>query len=159
MLARGGVGQRLCHLAAHKRPSEEEAGEEDGLCGGRDVEQVEAVAAAERELERAPGGADRRLHVADAGVVGDARDGAQRFAVLSDGRFVFAVGADGRRGFREDSLERSLVVDEQVAGAGADEDLDARAPPKRGKVPQVARRAGGIGGGAQIEAVVREALA
>ena len=65
VLACGGVGQRLCDLAAHKRTGEEEAGEQHGLCGGRDVEQVEAVAVAERELERAPGATHRGAHIAN----------------------------------------------------------------------------------------------
>ena len=148
VLARGRVGQRLCHLAAHKRAGEEEAGQQHGLCGCRDVEEVEAVAAAERELERAPGGADCRLHIANPRVVRDAGDADERVAVGEDGGLVFAVGADGCGGLREDALERSLIVDEQVAGAGADEDLDAGAPAEGGEIGQVARRAGGVGGGA-----------
>ena len=81
-------------------------------------------------------------------MIRDARDGAERFAVGEDGGFVFAVGADGCGGLCEDALERSLVVHQQVAGAGADEDLDAWAPAEGGEIGQVAGRAGGIGGGA-----------
>ena len=51
--------------------------------------------------------------------------GAQASLVGSDGRFVFAMGADGDFGFSEDSLEGFLFVDEQIPGARSDEDLDA----------------------------------
>ena len=45
--------------------------------------------------------------------------------VGADGGFVFAVGRDRQRRLGEDAFQGCLVVDEQVAGAGADEDLDA----------------------------------
>ena len=72
--------------------------------------------------------------------------------VGADGRFVFAVGGDRQRRLGEDAFERRLLVDEQVAGAGADEDLDAgRAVGRLQLVEVVARRA-------DVEAVVDERL-
>ena len=63
------------------------------------------------------------------------------------------MGGDRQRRLGEDSLQRVLLVDEQIARAGADEDLDsgrAVGLPQLGDV--VARRA-------DVEAVVDERLA
>ena len=63
--------------------------------------------------------------VADAGVVGHVVRAGEAGRVRANGGFVFAVGGDRQRRLGEDAFQGGLLVDQQVAGAGADEDLDA----------------------------------
>ncbi len=54
----------------------------------------------------------------------------------------------GKRGFREDAFQRFLIIDQQIARAGADEDLDARRALSRLQLAEIVRR------GADVEAVI-----
>ena len=62
------------------------------------------------------------------------------------------MGGDRQRRFGEDAFQRVLLVDEQVAGAGADEDLDA------GRAMGAAQLGDVVGRRADVEAVVDERL-
>ena len=100
-------------------------GQQLRLRAGGDVQHVEAVLVPVGQIDRPAGGDEGGLVVADAGMVGHVVRAGEAGGVGADGRFVFAVGGDRQRGLGEDPLQRSLLVDQQVAGAGADEDLDA----------------------------------
>jgi hypothetical protein len=77
------------------------------------------------ELDRAARGDHGGGMIADFGVIGDIRGAGILRCIGADGGFVFAVGTNGERGLREDRFEGRLFIDEQIACAGTDENLDA----------------------------------
>jgi hypothetical protein len=52
----------------------------------------------------------------------------QSLAVGPHGRLILAVRADRQRRLGKDGFQRRLLIDEQIARAGADENLDPRRP-------------------------------
>ena len=92
----------------------------------RNVQHVEAMLVSMGEIDRAARGDQRGGVVADARVIGDVVRAGEAGRIRADRRFIFAVGRDRQRRLGEDPFERRLFVDEQIAGAGADEDLDPR---------------------------------
>ena len=93
---------------------------------GRNVQHMKAVLVPKRQIDRPPRGDERRRVVANPRVVGDVVRAGESRRVGAHGRFVFAVGSDRQRRLGEDSFQRRLLVDEQIARAGADENLDPR---------------------------------
>jgi hypothetical protein len=63
------------------------------------------------------------------------------------------VGTDRQRRFGKDRLQRRLLIDQQIARAGADENFDARRARGEFQFRHVVRR------GADVKAVVDQALA
>ena len=128
-------------------------GEQLGFGAGRNVQHVEAVAVPVGEIDRAARGDERGRVVANSRVVGDVVRAGEPRRVGADGRFVFAMGGDRQRRLGEDSFQCGLLVDEQIARAGADEDLDA------GRAVGVLQLVEIVGRRADVEAVIDERFA
>jgi len=129
-----------------------EVAEEGCFIGGRDVQDVEAMIVPQREVDGSFRRDDRGGVVADAGMIGECFAAVESVAIGADGRFFFAVGSDAECGLGEDTFERGLLIDEQVAGAGANEDFDAGGPFGLLKFSDI------VGCRADIEAVVDDRL-
>ena len=110
-------------------------GEQIGFVAGRNVQHVKAVLVPEGQVDRPPRGDDRRGVVANAAVIGDVGRAGKPGGIGPDGRFVFAVGTDRQRRLGKDRFQRRLVIDEQIARAGADEDLDPRRARRAASAP------------------------
>ena len=133
-------------------------GEERHLLGGRDVQHVHALACASRR-----GRTSRcvAISAASASRHSGCDDGspARRRPMRSFRRASSSAWkAARRRDLRDDAVERGLVVDQQIAGRGAHEHLDAgRAlePLERGDVVDVLARAADVEGEVAEHAVAR----
>ena len=63
--------------------------------------------------------------VADHGVLSDVRGITDADPVLPNRCFIFAMRRNRQRRLAENPFERRLVIDQQIAGTGPDEDLDS----------------------------------
>ena len=114
---------------------------------GGDVQDVEPVRMALCQIDGPADANDGRFFIANLAVHSHrprrlAQPVADGGPVRFDGGLVLAVGAEGQRRLREDAFQGLLRVDQQVAGAGPDEDFDAR-------------RAAGVGGRQFVDVVRR----
>jgi hypothetical protein len=75
-----------------------------------------------------------------------------RLQVAAYRRLVFAMSGDRQRRFREDAFQCLLLVDQEIPGTGADENLDSGCAADRGQFGNVR------GCGTDVEAIVDQAL-
>ncbi len=122
------------------------------LVGRRNVQHMEAVIVADREIDRPLRGDRCGGVIANAAVVGEGLSAFQPSGVRADGRFVFAMGGDRQRRLGEDAFQGRLLIDEQIPRAGADEDLDA------GRALRCLQLGDVVGRRPDVEAVVHDAL-
>ena len=103
--------------------------DEGELVGGGDVADVETGAGGACESDGAAGGFDAGFARTDVGVAADgdgaAALGGELFAGGADDGLVLGVDGDDGGGFAEEASEGVAVIDEHVAGRGAEEELDA----------------------------------
>ena len=103
------------------------------LPGRRDVQHVEPRVVARRQLDGEARRLIARVYRANERMFRE-RDvvpvpGPGGRLVRGDGRRVLAVGGDDEGSCGEDGVERALVVDQHVAGAGPHEDFDTACQP------------------------------
>ena len=117
---------------------------------GRHVQHVKAMSMTNGQFGRAPRRNHRCEFVANPRMIGHASRGIPG-GIGAHRRFILTVRTDRQCRVGEDPFQGLLVVDQQIAGARADEDLDPRGPAGGLKLCDI------VGRGADIEPVVDEA--
>ncbi len=98
------------------------------LLRGAHMQNMETMLVSKGEVQ---GASSRNLGgdmIADARMIFDGELRAQTRLIRTNGFLVLTVGTDWQRCLRKDSLERLLIIDQQVAGTGTHEDLDSGYP-------------------------------
>ena len=72
--------------------------------------------------------------------------------IATDRCFVLAMSGDRQSRFRKDPLQRHLIINQQISGARANEDLDPRGASGGGQLVDIVRRR------SDVETVVHQTL-